>query len=256
MLHDWGSALGFHHARRHAANVRGIAFLEAIVRPMTWDEWPRTVRPLFERFRTPEVGWDLVVNRNAFIEQVLPGAILRTLTEEEMERYREPFRDPRSRKPVWRWPNEIPIDGEPADVAALVADYAAWLAKSDVPKLLLYARPGAILRKELVAWCRERLPNLTAVDVGPGLHFVQEDRPPRHRRGDPRVVCRPAPRGVCAVGRRGPAGMGRAPDGAVGRRMAGLGAGREPWEAGVDGGSRRARGDTPGASIQDSAPAS
>jgi len=177
VLHDWGSALGFHYARRHAANVRALAFLEAIVRPVTWDEWPRTVRPLFEKFRTPEVGWELVVNRNAFVEQVLPGAILRTLSDEEMERYREPFREPQSRKPVWRWPNEIPIDGRPADVDALVGDYAAWLAASDVPKLLLYARPGAILRKDLVAWCRERLPNLTAVDVGPGLHFVQEDQP-------------------------------------------------------------------------------
>ncbi len=177
VLHDWGSALGFHYARRHAANVRGLAFMEAVVRPMTWDEWPRTVRPLFEAFRTPEVGWDLVVNRNAFVEQVLPGAIQRKLSEAEMERYREPFRDPASRKPVWRWPNEIPIDGEPADVTAIVDAYAAWLGACDVPKLLLYARPGAILRKELVDWCRAHMRKLTAVDIGPGLHFVQEDRP-------------------------------------------------------------------------------
>ena len=177
VLHDWGSALGFHYARRHAANVRGLAFMEALVRPVSWDEWPRTVRPVFEAFRTPEVGWDLVVGQNAFVEQVLPGAIQRRLTGVEMERYREPFREPASRKPVWRWPNEIPIDGEPADMAAIVDAYATWLSACDVPKLLLYARPGAILRKELVGWCRAHMQRLTTVDIGPGLHFVQEDRP-------------------------------------------------------------------------------
>lgn len=177
VLHDWGSALGFHYARRHEANVRGIAFLEAIVRPLTWDEWPRTVRGLFQQFRTPQIGWDLVVNRNAFVEQVLPGAIMRKLSDEEMARYREPFTDPATRRPVWRWPNEIPVDGKPADVAALVREYSVWLGSSSVPKLLLHARPGAILRKDLVAWCRDHVRNLTVVDIGPGLHFVQEDRP-------------------------------------------------------------------------------
>jgi len=177
VLHDWGSALGFHYARRHAANVRGIAFMEAIVRPLTWDEWPRTVRGLFQQLRTPEIGWDLAVNRNAFVEQVLPGAIMRKLTAAEMARYREPFVDPAARRPVWRWPNEIPVDGKPADVTALVDEYSAWLAASSVPKLLLHARPGAILRKDLVAWCRDHVRNLTVVDVGPGLHFIQEDRP-------------------------------------------------------------------------------
>ncbi|MCY4121398.1 MAG: haloalkane dehalogenase [Acidobacteria bacterium] len=177
VLHDWGSALGFHYARRHEENVRGIAFMEAIVRPLTWDEWPRTVRGLFQQFRTPEIGWDLVVNRNAFVEQVLPGAVMRKLSDAEMARYREPFADPATRRPVWRWPNEIPVDGKPADVTALVREYSAWLGASSVSKLLLHARPGAILRKDLVTWCRDHMRNLTAVDIGPGLHFVQEDRP-------------------------------------------------------------------------------
>ena len=177
VLHDWGSALGFHYARRHEENVRGIAFMEGIVRPLTWDEWPRTVRGVFQQFRTPEVGWDLVVNRNAFVEQVLPGAIVRKLSDGEMARYREPFLEPGARRPVWRWPNEIPVDGEPADVTALVGEYSAWLGASSVPKLLLHAQPGAILRKDLVAWCRDHVRNLTTVDIGPGLHFVQEDRP-------------------------------------------------------------------------------
>ncbi|HJN44167.1 MAG: haloalkane dehalogenase [Acidobacteria bacterium] len=177
VIHDWGSALGFHYARRHEANVKGITFMEAVVRPVTWDDWPHTVRPLFQQFRTPEVGWDLIVNKHVFVEQVLPGAILRTLTPEEMDRYREPFLDPPSRKPVWRWPNEIPVDGEPADVVEIVQAYADWLGTSVVPKLLLYAEPGAILRAAMVEWCRTHVEALTCVDIGPGLHFVQEDRP-------------------------------------------------------------------------------
>ena len=137
----------------------------------------RPVRSLFQSFRTPQVGWELIVDKNAFVEQVLPGAIQRRLSEAEMDRYREPFLDPPSRKPVWRWPNEIPVDGEPADVVEIATDYAAWLGISSVPKLLLHAQPGAILRKDMVAWCEANVKNLTAVDIGPGLHFVQEDRP-------------------------------------------------------------------------------
>ena len=176
-MHDWGSALGFHYARRHESNVKGIAFMEAIVRPVTWDEWPGSVRGLFQQIRTPEVGWDLIVNKHVFVEQILPGAIQRDLTPEEMDTYRAPFLDPPTRKPVWRWPNEIPIDGEPSDVVELVQQYTDWLTRSTVPKLLLYAQPGAILRADLVAWCTEHIEALTSVDIGPGLHFVQEDQP-------------------------------------------------------------------------------
>jgi haloalkane dehalogenase len=177
VVYDWGSALGFHYARQHEDNVKGLAFMEAIVRPLTWDEWPEQARQMFQAFRTPQVGWDLLVNQNAFVEQVLPGAIFRKLSEEEMDRYREPFLDPASRKPVWRWPNEIPIEGEPPDVVEAAQAYADWLGKSDVPKLLLYAQPGAIMREPLVEWCRKNMRNLKAVDIGAGVHFVQEDRP-------------------------------------------------------------------------------
>lgn len=177
VIHDWGSALGFHYARRHEGNVKGLAFMEASVRPLTWEEWPEQARQMFQAFRTPQVGWDLLVNQNAFVEQVLPGAIFRKLSQEEMDRYREPFLDPASRKPVWRWPNEIPIEGEPPDVVEAAQAYADWLGKSDVPKLLLYAQPGAIMREPLVEWCRKNVRNLKAVDIGPGVHFVQEDRP-------------------------------------------------------------------------------
>ena len=176
VVHDWGSALGFHYARRHEGNVKGIAFMEAIVRPVTWDEWPEQARQIFQGFRTPGVGEQMVLEQNMFVEGVLPGAILRKLSDEEMNRYREPFPDPQSRKPTWRWPNEIPIEGQPADVVAIVEAYGEWLKRSPLPKLLLYAQPGAIMRN-LVDWCRENMANLKTVDIGPGVHFVQEDRP-------------------------------------------------------------------------------
>jgi haloalkane dehalogenase len=177
VVHDWGSALGFHYARRHEDNVKGLAFMEAIMRPVTWDEWPEQARGMFQAFRTPDVGENMILERNVFVENVLPGSILRKLSDEEMARYREPYPDPASRRPTWRWPNEIPIDGEPPDVVEAAQAYADWLGKSDVPKLLLYAQPGAIMQEPLVEWCRKNVRNLKAVDIGPGVHFVQEDRP-------------------------------------------------------------------------------
>lgn len=177
VVHDWGSALGFYHAMRHEANVKGLAFMEAILRPITWEEFPEAARKTFQGFRTPEVGWDLAVNRNVFVERVLPGSIVRKLTEEEMDVYREPFRDPAARKPVWRWPNEIPIAGEPADVWQIATEYAEWLKRTPLPKLFYYAQPGALNQADAVEWCRRNLSNLTLVDIGPGSHFIQEDNP-------------------------------------------------------------------------------
>ena len=177
VIHDWGSALGFHYARRHEDNTKGLAFMEAIVRPLTWDEFPEQARQMFQAFRTPEVGENMLINQNMFVEQVLPMSILRKLTDEEMDRYREPYVDPPSRKPVWRWPSEIPIDGEPADVAEAARAYSEWFGKSDVPKLLLYAQPGALIRGPLLEWCRNNMRNLKALDIGAGSHFVQEDQP-------------------------------------------------------------------------------
>jgi haloalkane dehalogenase len=163
---------------RHEQNVRAIAFLEAILMPVPdWRAMPGEMREMFRAFRSPGVGWDLIVNQNAFIERVLPGAILRKLTEEEMNRYREPFLEPASRKPVWRWPNEIPIAGEPADVAAAVSNYNAKLQMSELPKLLLHATPGAVITAPLVDWCGKNLKRLKVVNVGEGIHFLQEDHP-------------------------------------------------------------------------------
>ncbi len=178
VVHDWGSALGFHYASRHERNVKALAFMEAILMPIpSWERFPADLKEMFQAFRTADVGWDLIVNDNTFVEQLLPGAIIRELSEEEMNRYREPFKEPSSRKPVWRWPNEIPIAGEPADVVEAVANYNRWLQQTGLPKLLFHATPGAIVSAEVVEWGRQNLKNLTTVDTGRGIHYLQEDSP-------------------------------------------------------------------------------
>lgn len=178
VIHDWGSALGFYYAMRNESNVKAIAFMEAIVAPVPhWEAFPAGARELFQSFRTPDVGWDMIVNQNMFVEQILPGAVMRALTDEEMDHYREPFVDPGSRKPIWRWPNEIPIEGEPADVAEAVLSYNEWLRQSELPKLLFYATPGALVQAPMLEWLQQNLKNLAIVNLGPGIHFLQEDHP-------------------------------------------------------------------------------
>lgn len=178
VIHDWGSALGFYYASRHQDNIKGIAFMEAILAPIpSWDVFPEDLSQVFKGFRTPEVGWDMIVNQNMFVEQILPGAVVRQMSQAEMDHYRAPFIEPSSRKPLWRWPNEIPIAGEPQDVAEAVSAYNQWLQQSDLPKLLFHGTPGAIITPEVVEWSRKNLKNLKTVDIGPGIHFVQEDNP-------------------------------------------------------------------------------
>ena len=177
VVHDWGSGLGFDYARRHAESIKGIAFMEAIVRPLAWDDFPGGFRLGFKLFRTPVIGWAMIGWGNAFVEKVLPQATLRPLGEAEMARYRAPFRRRASRKPVWRWPNEIPIAGKPADVHEVVAAYSAWLQQTELPKLLLHAEPGGLIPAELAAWCEASMPRLERVRVGPGIHYLQEDDP-------------------------------------------------------------------------------
>jgi haloalkane dehalogenase len=175
VVHDWGSALGFDWANRHRDRVAGIAYMEAIVRPVTWDEWPDAARPIFQAFRSP-AGEEMVLVKNVFVERVLPGSIIRDLSDAEMTIYRGPFSEPgERRRPTLTWPREIPIDGEPADVTAIVRSYADWLATSDVPKLFINADPGAILTGAQREYCRT-WPNQTEVTVA-GNHFVQEDSP-------------------------------------------------------------------------------
>jgi len=175
VVHDWGSALGFHWARRHPGRVKALVYMEALVRPLTWAEWPEAARKVFQAMRSP-AGEEMVLAKNVFVERILPASVLRGLAQEEMERYREPFRMPgESRRPTLTWPREIPIEGEPADVVALVDDYARWLSGTPIPKLFVNANPGSILVGPQREFCRA-WPNQQEVTVK-GSHFVQEDSP-------------------------------------------------------------------------------
>ncbi len=174
VIHDWGSALGFDWANRHRDRVAGIAYMEAIVRPITWDEFPEKARPIFQGFRS-QAGEDMVIGKNLFVEAVLPGSVERDLTEEEMAEYRRPFVEPEHRRPTLTWPRQIPIDGEPADVVEIVGSYAEWLPTSDVPKLLVVADPGALLQGPVLEFARG-FANQTEITVR-GNHFLQEDSP-------------------------------------------------------------------------------
>lgn len=175
VLHDWGSALGFHWATNHPERVRGIAYMEAIVRPMTWDEWPPESRGIFQALRSAK-GEGLVLERNVFVERILPGSIERSLADEEMAAYREPFAgSAEARRPTLSWPRELPLDGEPADVVAIVQRYASFMSATPIPKLFINADPGAILVGPQREFCRS-WPNQTEVTVR-GIHFIQEDSP-------------------------------------------------------------------------------
>ena len=175
VVHDWGSALGFHWAKRNPEHVKGIVYMEAIVRPMTWEEWPEASRNLFQGFRSP-AGEEIIIEKNVFVERVLPGSVLRKLTEEEMEVYRRPYiGGGESRRPTLTWPREIPIEGEPFDVVQIVSEYAEWLSSSPIPKLFINADPGAILVGAQREFCRS-WPNQKEISV-PGQHFIQEDSP-------------------------------------------------------------------------------
>ncbi|MEG9862746.1 MAG: haloalkane dehalogenase [Parvularculales bacterium] len=175
VIHDWGSALGFDWARRHPDRVKGIAYMEAIVRPLSWDEWSEAARDIFKAFRSP-AGEEMILKNNIFVERVLNGSVLRDLTEEEMTVYRRPFSEEgESRRPTLTWPRQIPLEGEPEDVVAIVEDYAKFMAETDMPKLFINAEPGAILTGVQRDFCRS-WKNQTEVTVK-GIHFVQEDSP-------------------------------------------------------------------------------
>jgi haloalkane dehalogenase len=176
IVHDWGSALGFHWARRNPDRVRGVAFMEAIVAPFPdWEHFPESAREIFQGFRSP-AGEDMILEKNLFVEAVLPGSILRKLAADEKAENRRPFAEPgENRRPTLSWPRQIPIAGEPRETVAIVADYAAWLPHAAFPKLFVDAEPGALvwpaLRHAIAGW-----DNLDQVTV-PGIHFIQEDSP-------------------------------------------------------------------------------
>jgi haloalkane dehalogenase len=176
VVHDWGSALGFDWANRHRDRIRGIAYMEGIVRPVAgWDEWSPAATPIFQGFRSDK-GEAMILDRNMFVERVLPGSVLRKLTEAEMTEYRKPYPKREDRWPTLTWPRQIPIAGQPADVVAIAADYAQWMAQNDIPKLFVNAEPGAILIGAVREFCRS-WKNQTEVTV-PGSHFIQEDSGP------------------------------------------------------------------------------
>ena len=174
VIHDWGSGIGFLWAMRHSEKMKGIAYMEAIVKPMSWDDWDQDAAGIFKGFRS-EKGEDLILNRNMFIEAVLPASVMRTLTEVEMNTYRAPYLNADDRQPLLNWPRQIPIEGEPENIVALVNEYGAFMASSEMPKLFINADPGSILTGRQREFCRT-WPNQQEITVK-GLHFIQEDSP-------------------------------------------------------------------------------
>jgi haloalkane dehalogenase len=176
VVHDWGSALGFYWAHRHRMAVKGIAYMEAVVTPLRWRDWPERARNMFQAMRSP-AGEELVLEKNIFVERILPASVMRQLTAAEMGHYRQPYLTAgESRRPTLTWPRQIPVEGEPVDVTAIVNDYAAWLGRNgSPPKLFVNADPGSILVGRQREFCRT-WPNQREVTVK-GLHFIQEDSP-------------------------------------------------------------------------------
>jgi haloalkane dehalogenase len=176
VAHDWGGVLAFDFARRHPEKVRGIAFMETILEPFTYESMGPYAE-VFKKMRTPGIGEKMVFENNFFVCEMLPGAIIRKLSEEELSTYASPFENVESRLPLLQWPREVPIDGEPKDLTKIVEENSQWLKKSSIPKLLIHAQPGAIVPQQLVEKVRYEYPNLTIKDVGAGIHYIQEDRP-------------------------------------------------------------------------------
>ncbi len=175
VIHDWGSALGFNWCYHNPNSIKGIAYMEAIVKEMTWEDWRDEAKGIFQGFRS-DAGESLVLEKNYFVERVLPGSIIRRLSDEEIEEYRRPFINPgEDRRPTLSWPREIPIEGQPANVCEIVNQYAEWMQTNDIPKLFINAEPGAITTGRIRDYCRS-WKNQTEVTVK-GVHFIQEDSP-------------------------------------------------------------------------------
>lgn len=179
VIHDWGSSLGFNWAFENQNSVKGICYMEAIVKNISWNDWPESGRSIFQGFRS-EAGEDLVLKKNLFVETVLPGSIIRDLNEKEMDVYRRPFLKDIERRPTLDWPRQIPIENEPEEVCKIVEDYASWMSVNEIPKLFINADPGAILIGEQREFCR-KWKNQKEITVK-GSHFIQEDSP--HEIGD------------------------------------------------------------------------
>ncbi len=177
VIHDWGSALGFHYAFEHQENIKAIAFMEGIYRPAKWSALPKVMKRGFKMMRTPFLGWLMISVGNIFIKKLFPSSIIRKLSKKELDAYAEPYPTISSRKPLRIWPTEIPFDGTPKNMYQIVNSYHNWLKETEIPKLLLYAKPGLLIRKKDVTWIQDNFPNVKTVPVGKGLHFIQEDTP-------------------------------------------------------------------------------
>lgn len=177
VLHDWGSGLGFHYFSENESNIKGLVFMEALVKPFNWSDISYINRIIFKLFRTPVIGWILLVPFNFFINILLPKMIRRKLSDNELSNYKEPFKKVRDRKPVYMWPREVPFNKKPLKNYKMMSDYSKKLQVSNLPKLLLYVTPGAIITKKWLIWCQENIKNLKSVHVGDGLHYIQEDNP-------------------------------------------------------------------------------
>ena len=177
VLHDWGSGLGFHYWAQNQSNVKAIAFMEAVIKPMNWNAFPIGPRIGFKLFRAPGIGRLMLSVMNMFVTQILPQMTMRKLSAAEMAQYKAPFPSVVSRKPIRQWPREIPLNGQPADMVELVSAYSRKLQDSALPKLLFYANPGAVVNANAVEWCRRNLQGLKIVGVGDGLHYLPEDDP-------------------------------------------------------------------------------
>ncbi len=177
VIHDWGSALGFHYAMRHESNIKGIAFMEAMMKTFTWKGFPSDFKIAMKLFRASGIGWFMISVMNLFLTQMLPKATGRKLSAEEKDFYRTPYKTIKSRKPVRQWPLEIPIDGQPSDTYEMISNYSQKLQESDLPKILFFANPGTAIDAKMLDWCKQNIKNLKTVDIGEGLHFIQEDNP-------------------------------------------------------------------------------
>ena len=177
VIHDWGSGLGFHYANVHHDNIKAIAFMEAMCKPLEWNELPPSERVGFRMMRWPIIGWFMISVANMFVNGILPRLISRKLTKEEFDHYAAPYPTIASRKPVRVWPREVPINGSPKHTHDLISNYGKWLTETDIPKLFFYAHPGAIIRDDAVKYAKNNFSNLTSIDIGEGIHFVQEDNP-------------------------------------------------------------------------------
>ena len=177
VLHDWGSGLGFHYARTHAENIKGIVFMESVLKTFEWNEVPTDVRISFRLMRTPGIGYLFVNLGNLFVKKMLPDMIKRKLSKEETDYYSSPYKTLKSRTPLRRWPEDVPLGGKPEGVVNVVKMYSEWLQETEIPKLYFYASPGMANQKDTVDWVKSSFKNLETIHVGEGLHFIQEDHP-------------------------------------------------------------------------------